>query len=59
MEKELLEQQRVTLFISNKDMNYIIKIIKSLEDLCVLIDGVTEILNHEIKKQEGGFLALC
>ena len=37
-------------------MNYIIKIIKSLEDLCVLIDGVTEILNHEIKKQEGGLL---
>ena len=31
-----------TLFISNKDMNDIIKIIKSLEDSSVLIDGVTE-----------------
>ena len=37
-------------------MNDIIKIIKSLEDSGVLIDGVTETLNHETKKQEGGFL---
>ena len=28
---------------------------KSL-DSCVLIDGVTETVKHEIKKQEGGFL---
>ena len=31
-----------TLFISNEDINYIIKIIKSLEDLGVLVDKVTE-----------------
>ena len=31
-------------------MNDIIKIIKSLEDLGVLIDGVTEVVKHEIKK---------
>ena len=31
-----------TLLISNKDMNDIIKIVKSLKDLGVLIDGVTE-----------------
>ena len=30
-------------------MNDIIKIIKSLEDLGVLIDGVTETVKHEIK----------
>ena len=41
--------------ISNKDMNNITKIIKSLEDLDVEIDGVTEAVKHEIKKQEGGF----
>ena len=40
-----------TLFISNKDMNDIIKIIKSLEDSGVLIDGVTETV-----KQESGVL---
>ena len=39
-----------TLFITNEDMNDIIKIIKSLEDLGVLIDGVTETVKHEIKK---------
>ena len=37
-------------------MNDIIKIIKSLEDLGVLIDGVTETVKHEIKKPESGFL---
>ena len=31
-------------------MNDIIKIIKSLKDLAVLIDGVTETVKHEIKK---------
>ena len=35
-------------------MNDIIKIIKSLEDLGALIDGVTETVKYEIKKQEGG-----
>ena len=38
-------------------MNDIIKIIKSLEDSGVLIDGVTvtETVKHEIKKQEDKF----
>ena len=34
-------EKGITLFISNEDMNYIIKIIKS-QDPSVLIDGVTE-----------------
>ena len=45
-----------TLFISNEDMDDIIKIVKSLEDSGILIDGVTEAVKHELKKQEGGFL---
>ena len=48
--------KRFTLFISNEDMNDIIKIIKSLEDSGVLTDGVTETVKYEIKKQEGRFL---
>ena len=40
----------------NEHMNDIIKILKLLEDLDVLIHGVTETVKHEIKKQEGGFL---
>ena len=39
-----------TLSIWNVDMNDVIKIIKSLEDLGVLIDGVIETVKHEIKK---------
>ena len=45
-----------TLSISNEDMNNIIKIIKSLEDSGVLIDGVT--VKHEINKQEDRFLGV-
>ena len=45
-----------TLFLSNENMNDIIKIMKSLKDLGVLIHGVTEAVKHEIKKQEGRFL---
>ena len=37
-------------------MNDIIKIIKSLEHSGVLIDGVTEKVKNEMKKEEGGFL---
>ena len=44
------------LFILNEDMNDIIKIIKSLGYSNVLIDGITESLKTEIKKQECGFL---
>ena len=44
-------------------MNDIIKIIKSIDDLGVLIDEVTETVNDGIKKQEGlnflDFLELC
>ena len=44
------------LFILNEDMDDIIRIINSLEDSRVLIDGITETVKNEIKKQEGGFL---
>ena len=46
-----------TLFIRTEVMNGIIKIIKSLEDSSVLIDGITEKVKHEIEKQEGGFFS--
>ena len=46
-----------TLFMPNKDTDDIIKTVRLLEDSEVLIDGVTKVVKHEIKKQEGGFLA--
>ena len=38
--------KRFVLFISNESMNDIIEIIKSLEDLSVLTDEVTETVKH-------------
>ena len=40
-------------------MNDIIKIIKSLEDSGVLIDGVTETVKDEIKNKRVDLLELC
>ena len=37
-------------------MKDVIRIIKLLEDSGILIDGATESVKDEIKKQEGGFL---
>ena len=53
VEKELPEQENdLTLFILNEDVNDIIKIIKSLEDSGVLINRVTETVKHKMKKEE-------
>ena len=46
-----------TLFISNEGMDNIIKIIESLEKSGLLIDGATETVKLQIKKQASGFLA--
>ena len=39
-------------------MDGIIRIIKSIANSGVFIDGVSETIKHEIKRQEGGFLAI-
>ena len=43
-------------FISNEDVDDIIKIIKSLGNSGILIVRITKAVEHQIKKQEGGFL---
>ena len=48
----------IVLVILNEDMDDIIRIIKSLENSCVLLDGVGETVKHEVKKQEGGFFGM-
>ena len=48
----------VTLVIMNEDMNDIIRILKSLENLGALIVGVSEPAKHDIKKQEIEFLGM-
>ena len=47
-----------TLIISNKDMEDLIKIEKSLEDSGLLVKGVTESVQNEVKEQKGGFLSM-
>ena len=46
-----------TLIISNDEINDIIKIVKSLEDSGLLLKGVTETVQNEVKEQKGGFLS--
>ena len=44
------------LIISNDEVEDIIKIVKSLEDFALLLKGVTETVQNEIKERKGGFL---
>ena len=39
-------------------MDYVIRIIKLPENLGILIDGVSEPLKPDIKRQQGGFLGM-
>ena len=39
-------------------MEDLIKIVKSLEDSGLLLKGVTETVQNEIKEQKGGFLSM-
>ena len=43
------------LIISNEEMNNITKIVKSLEESRLLINGVSETIKSEAKEQKGGF----
>ena len=42
--------------ISNKEMNGIMKIVRALEDLNILLKGVTKTIKIEAKEQKGGFM---
>ena len=46
------------LIISNDEINDIIKIVKFLEDSGLLLKGVTETVQNEVKEQIGGFLSM-
>ena len=39
-------------------MEDIIKIVKSLEDSDSLLEGVTKMVQNELKEQKGGFLSM-
>ena len=47
-----------TLIMSNHEIEDIIKIVKSLEDPGLLLEGVTKTVQNEVKEQKGGFLSM-
>ena len=47
-----------TLIISNKEMNDTMKIVQALEDLNILLKGVTKTIKDETKEQKCGFLSM-
>ena len=46
------------VIISNNEIEDLIKIVKSLEDSGLLLKGITEWVQNEIKEQKGGFLSI-
>ena len=57
--KKILDSGNIiTLIISNNEMEDIIKIVKSLEDSGLLLKGVIETVQDEVKEQKGGFLSM-
>ena len=56
--KKILGSGNTTLIISNDEIHDIIKIVKSLEDSGLLLKGVTETIQNEVKEQKGGFLSM-
>ena len=56
--KKNLGSRMATLLFSNEELDDIMKIVKSLEDGGLLIKGVSEAVENEVKEQEKGFLGL-
>ena len=58
IQKKSMVLGQKTLIISNKDMDDVMKIIKTLEDSGILLNRVTETIKNETKEQKGGFLPM-
>ena len=56
--KKILGSGNIKLVISNNEMEDLIKIVKSLEDSGLLLKGVTEAVQNEVKEQKWGFLSM-
>ena len=58
VQKKIYGSGTTTLVISNEEMNDITKIIKDLEDLGILLKGITKTIKNETKEQKVGFLSM-
>ena len=47
-----------TLIISNDEMEDIFKIVKSLEDSGISLEGISKTIKSKAKEQKGGFLSI-
>ena len=56
--KKIFGSGFTTFIISNEEMNDIMKIVKSLEESDLLINGVIETIKNKAKEQNGGFLGI-
>ena len=54
----ILGSGTTTLITSNDEVEDIMKIVKSLEDFCLLLKGVNEAIQNVTKEQKGGFLSM-
>ena len=52
----MLGSRVTTLIISNEEMEYIMKVVKYLEDFGLLIKGITQTVKTEAGEQGGGLL---
>ena len=58
IQKKIYGSGTTELTISNEDMEDIIKIVKSLEESGLLIQGISKTIKNESKQQKGGFLPM-
>ena len=58
IKRKMLGSGATTLIISNDEMDDILKIVKSLENSGVLLKGVRETIQNEVKEQRGRFLGM-
>ena len=56
--KKIIGSGTATLIISNDAMKDIIKIVKYLEDSGLLLKKVSELIQNEVKEQEGALLSM-
>ena len=56
--KKMFGSGTTTLIIFNEEMNDVVKMIKSLEETGLLIKGVSETIENEVKQQKRGFLGM-
>ena len=53
---QVLASCTTALFISNEEMEDIMKIVKSFEESGLLIKGISKTIKNEAKEQKAGFI---